>query len=100
VSADVEEWNRKAQNKIEYKPYAVGDLFYLATIPKWQLILQTLGGTASAKRSKDNTRKLSSKLQMRYVGPYRIIKALNPILFAADIHNVERVVTAVNMKPY
>jgi hypothetical protein len=98
---DVEEWNRKAHNKIEYKPYAVGDLFYLATIPKRQLILQTLGGTtAGTKKNKDNIRKLSSKLQMRYVGPYRIIKVINPILFVADIHNVERVVTAVNMKPY
>jgi hypothetical protein len=45
---DVEEWNRKAQNKIEYKPYAVGDLFYLTTIPKRQLILEALGGTEKA----------------------------------------------------
>jgi hypothetical protein len=73
---DVGEWNRKAQNEIEYKPYAVGDLLYLATIPKRQLILQTLGGTVGAKKTKDNIRKLSSKLQMRYVGPYRIIKVL------------------------
>jgi hypothetical protein len=50
---DIEEWNRKAQNKIKYK---------------------TLSGTANTKRSKDNIRKLSSKLQMRYVGSHRIIK--------------------------
>jgi hypothetical protein len=53
---DIEEWNRKAQNKIKYK---------------------TLSGTANTKRSKDNIRKLSSKLQMRYVGSHRIIKVLH-----------------------
>ncbi len=42
---------------------------------------------------------LSAKLQFRYAGPYVIKEKLSPIVYRAIIHNKERVVHALNMKP-
>ena len=52
----------------------------------------------TSKKDK-KTSHLTAKLQMRYCGPYRITKIINPVLYEADIHNTIKRVHAVNMKP-
>ena len=42
---------------------------------------------------------LSSKLQARYAGPYRITRKLSDILYEAQVHGTKRVIHAINMKP-
>lgn len=42
---------------------------------------------------------LSSKLQARFAGPYRITEVLSPVLYRAEIHGREKTIHAINMKP-
>jgi hypothetical protein len=81
--------NRPPLERLEFKPYEVGDFFYLRVVPK------------STYKSKDEEEalKLSAKLQFRYCGPYMVTEVVLPILYKANIHGVVTTVHAVNMKP-
>jgi hypothetical protein len=81
--------NRVPAEKLEFVPYEVGDFFFTRVVPK-----------RTPKNKKEEERIiLSSKLQFRYAGPYMIKEVLSPILYRAIIHNKDRVVHAINMKP-
>ena len=43
--------------------------------------------------------KLAGKLQYRWVGPYRIVKVISPVLYDANVHGKTVRTHAVNMKP-
>jgi hypothetical protein len=45
-------------------------------------------------------RKVNLKLQLRYAGPYLIVKKISPVVYALKVDGVERIFHAVNMKPY
>ncbi len=82
--------NKKVHpERLQFKPYVIGDWFYLRVVPK------------STYKSKDEEEALqiSSKLQFRYTGPYRVHEVLLPILYTAMIHGELRTVHALNMKP-
>jgi len=89
VRSNSEKFNRIPSERLEFKPYKVGDFFYMKVIPK----------TTYKTKSEKEAIQISSKLQFRYVGPYRVKKVLLPILYQAEIHGVTKVVHAVNMKP-
>ncbi len=80
--------NRAPVERLPFKPYQVGDWFYLRVVPK------------STYKSKDEEEaiQISSKLQFRYTGPYRVHEVLLPILYKAMIHGESRTVHAINMK--
>jgi hypothetical protein len=91
VNADVGAKSIIPNERLEFVPYEVGDFFYNKVV---------------ARRFAKNTSKkanskiaLSTKLQFRYVGPYMIKEVLSPIIYKAIIHNKEKVVHALNMKP-
>ena len=89
VVKNVETFNRVPRRHIEFEPYAVGQYVFLKVIPK----------RVYSEGYKKKKHKLSSKLQYRYVGPFRITKKLNDVLYEADIHNSPTRIHAVNMKP-
>ena len=83
-----EKYNQ-VREPLKFKPYRVGDYFMLRKHPKRFYTTRTTKEKA----------KLSAKLQYRWVGPYRITKVINPVLYEADIHGKTVRVHAVNMKP-
>jgi hypothetical protein len=96
VSMEADSKARSEMMRGKYRPYAKGDLFYLTTIPKRQLVLSLDRIQGGIRRREART--ISSKLQLRFTGPYRVLKVINPETYVADIHNVEIVVVAVHMK--
>jgi hypothetical protein len=42
--------------------------------------------------------KISSKLQTRYTGPYKILRQLSPVLYVASVDGKEKTIHAINMK--
>jgi hypothetical protein len=71
--------------QVEYVP---GALCYLKRVPKrnyidWKEKLKY---------------KISSKLQTRYTGPYRILRQLSPVLYVANVDGHEKTIHAINMK--
>ena len=45
-------------------------------------------------------KKLTQKLQSRFSGPYRITKRISPVVYHLLVDGVEKVVHAINMKPF
>jgi len=43
--------------------------------------------------------RINAKLQPRYVGPFRIIEKISPVLYVANINNRNIRVHAIRMKP-
>jgi hypothetical protein len=85
-----EKFNRapiKHRTFTEYKP---GDLFFLKHIPD---------ATVTHWTSPKDKRPISSKLQQRWVGPYKIIAQINTVLYTAEINGVVKRVHAISMKP-
>jgi hypothetical protein len=74
---------------LQFKSYKVNDWFFLKVVPRRSFRL--------AHEKTAHT--LSSKLQLRYAGPYVITKVVNPVLYEALIHNKRTRVHAINMKP-
>jgi len=70
-----------------FRPYKVGDMFFLKVIPK--RFLTVLGG---------KKQKLTAKLQYRYTGPHKVIEVLNPIVYIAMVDNKIKRVHALRMK--
>ena len=81
-------FNERPRAPLQFQPYKVGDYCMRKVRPK--RYFQTKRGALKYK--------LSSKLQQRYVGPYRIIEVINPVLYVADVHGVPTMVHAVNLK--
>jgi hypothetical protein len=89
VVENVVQYNSTPRERLVFKPYEVGQWFFTRRVPKRFF---------TSKKDKKKSH-LSAKLQMRYCGPYRITKIINPVLYEADIHNTIKRVHAVNMKP-
>jgi hypothetical protein len=88
VTDNVDAYNRRPKEPLQFKPYQVGDYFMMKRVPK-----------AYLRGKKKQVFKLTYKLQERWTGPFRIVKVISPILYDADIHGVVKRVHAVNMKP-
>jgi hypothetical protein len=76
---------RKHIIQLEYKE---GSFCYLKRVPKrdytdWRDKLKY---------------KISSKLQTRYTGPYKILRQLSPVLYVANVDGKEKTIHAINMK--
>jgi hypothetical protein len=89
VGKNTETFNRVPREHLSFKPYEIGQFVFIKAIPK----------RFYSEGYKKKKHKLSSKLQYRYVGPYRIIRRLSEVLYEADIHNEVKRIHAVNMKP-
>jgi hypothetical protein len=76
------------RNKLPFKPFVVGSYCYLKSIPR----------RFFRNPTEKKIHKLSSKLQFRYSGPYRIVQVISPVIYKADIHGVIKTVHAINMK--
>jgi hypothetical protein len=76
------------RKKIPFIPFTVGSYCYLKTVPR----------RFFKDPSEKKIHKLSSKLQFRYSGPYRIIQVISPVIYKADIHGEIKTVHAINMK--
>jgi hypothetical protein len=72
----------------KYRPFAVGDEFFLKAIPHRRY-----------RDEKSNEyHKLSLKLQHRYTGPHQVIQVINPIVFKCNINGKYRNIHALRMK--
>ena len=89
VVNNVSKYNAVPKERLIFKPYEVGQWFFIRRIPK----------RFFKSKGDKKAHHLVAKLQMRYCGPYRITKVINPVLYEADIHNTIKRVHAVNMKP-
>jgi transposase InsO family protein len=76
------------RKRLPFKPFVVGSYCFLKTVPR----------RFFKNPSEKKIHKLSSKLQFRYSGPYRIVKVISPVLYVADIHGENKKVHAINMK--
>jgi transposase InsO family protein len=76
------------RKKIPFVPFTVGSYCYLKTVPR----------RFFKDPSDKKNYKLSSKLQFRYSGPYRIVQVISPVIYKADIHGTIKTVHAINMK--
>ena len=88
VTDNVDVYNKRPKEPLQFKPYHVGDYFMMKRVPK-----------AYLRGKRKQVFKLTYKLQERWTGPFRIVKVISPILYDADIHGVIKRVHAVNMKP-
>jgi hypothetical protein len=75
---------------LTFKEYEIGEFFFHRRIAKrfykdaWD----------------EKVHKLNAKLQYRWTGPYIITNKVSPVLYEADIHDVKKMVHAINMRPY
>ncbi len=74
---------------MEFTPYKKRDYVFIKVVPK----------RTYSKGYKKKKYKLCVELQLRCVGPFRIIRRLNDVLYEADIHNKITRIHAFNMKP-
>ena len=88
VTDNVDNYNRRPKEPLQFRPYQVGDYFMLKRVPKPYL-----------RGKKRQVFKLTYKLQERWTGPFRVVKVISDILYDADIHGAIKRVHAVNMKP-
>jgi transposase InsO family protein len=89
VANNTETFNRVPKKHLSFEPYKEGQFIFIRAIPK----------RFYSEGYKLKKHKLSSKLQYRYVGPYRIVRRLSDVLYEADVHKVIKRIHAVNMKP-
>ena len=75
---------------LKFADYKVGDFIMMCVVPK-----PTTLGWIEAKH-----RKVNLKLQPRYAGPYQIVKWVSPVVYIIKVDGTNRVIHAVNMKPY
>lgn len=80
--------NRVPREKLIFQPYNLGDWAFLRRVPM----------RSYASPTEEIRKMLSSKLQMRWTGPYRIIQVFSDVLYVCLVHGEERVTHAVNMK--
>jgi hypothetical protein len=89
VIKNVDKLNKVPVERLEFKPYKVGDFFYSRMVPRrfWK------------NKWEKHRHSLCVKLQFRYTGPYIITQVHSDVLYSALIHGRERRVHAINMKP-
>jgi hypothetical protein len=75
---------------LEFKMYEPDTFVMIRTVPQ----------RFFRNKKLEQKAKLSMALQMRYVGPFRIIERLSPVLYRIDFHNTPKVVHALKMKPF
>ena len=90
VVRNVQTMNRVPRAHLPFKEYSVGDHFFHRRVPR----------RFYRDQIDERSYKLSSKLQNRWTGPYRITRRLSPVLYEADIHNEIKRVHAINMRPF
>jgi hypothetical protein len=78
---------RKA--RLEFKEYAVGDMFYRK---------RNQVRTFRSVQEKE-TYKINVKLAARFEGPYKVVKKENAVVYVAEIDGEQKRIHAVNMKP-
>lgn len=90
TTRNVAEMQPRVRAKAIFKEHNVGDYIFLKYVPR-----------RFYRDDQDQQRyKLSRKLQMRFTGPYRVVKKFNPVLYQVDVHNVLKTVHAFNMKAW
>ena len=88
VVRNVDVMNRVPAKRLPFVPYKVNEFFYYRKVPRRFYI----------NKSEKKRYHISSKLQYRYTGPYRIVEVISPVLYLADIHGIQRRVHALNMR--
>eukprot|EP01034_Spumella_vulgaris_P021823 gene21823-27892_t len=88
-STNADKGARVPMERLEFVPFKVGDFFYNRVIAKRSI----------RDKSLKERLKLSSKFQYRYVGPYMITEIISPVVYKSIVHNKEKVVHALNIKP-
>ena len=88
VSDNSDNLNRMPLRRLQFKPFEVGDYFYHTRVPR----------RFHRDAEEDKIYKLSSKLQFRYTGPYRVVKVLSPVTYQADMNGKVITVHAISMK--
>jgi hypothetical protein len=86
---NVDQYNKRPKEPQLFVPYAAGDYFMKKKQPKRSYI-----DLKTRERGK-----ITAKLQFRWTGPYRVIRAISPVLYDSMIHGRETRVHAINMKP-
>lgn len=84
-----EKYNQVPRKRLPFKHYHVNQLIYIKRVPK----------RFYKSQIEELEYHLSSKLQERFAGPFRITGVISPVLYRAMIHGKERVIHAINMKP-
>jgi len=74
-------------NTRPFVPYQPGDYFYWRRFPR-----------AFVRDAEGLEHPLSAKLQLRWHGPYVVIKAFNPTLYECNVHGTLVRIHAINMK--
>ena len=90
VLRNVDRMNIRPVRPLEFKLYEPGTFVMIRTVPQ----------RFFRNKKLEQKAKLSMALQMRYVGPFRILERLSPVLYRIDYHNTPKVVHAIKMKPY
>ena len=82
-------YNARPSKPLDFIAYKPNQLVYLKRIPR------------RFYKDLDDEKMftLSSKLQARYAGPYRILEKKSDVLYTAQVHGKVRFIHAVNMKP-
>jgi transposase InsO family protein len=88
VDKNVEVMQKEPKHPLPYVEFEVGDYVFLRSVPK-----------RFYRDLKEKKRYLiTRKLQMRWIGPYRIVSKFNPVLYQVDINDKLKTIHAVNMK--
>ncbi len=82
-------YNQVPKKRLPFVEYVKDQLFYLKKIPRrfYRDLVE------------EENYQLSSKLQERFTGPFRIVERLTPVTYRAQIHGSTKTVHAINMKP-
>jgi len=75
---------------LKFAEYEEGEYAMICVVPK----------STAIEWIDDKYRRVSQKLQLRYAGPYLIVKRISPVVYVLKIDGSERIFHAVNMKPY
>ena len=86
--SNVEAMQPRRREPLVFREFNEGDYVFLKHVPR-----RFYRDDIHKKRYK-----LSRKLQVRYVGPYRIINKFSPVVYQVEINNKLKTVHAINMK--
>ena len=90
--AEVQRMNNSLRpiRHLKYAEYEKGEFVMVSVIPK----------ATTLSWIDPKYRKINLKLQPRYAGPYEIIKCVSPVVYVIKVEGIQRVVHAINMKPF
>jgi hypothetical protein len=86
-NVNVETMN-KEHKRLPFVEYSVGDYVFLRHVPKrfYKDVME------------ERRYALNRKLQLRWIGPYRVVRKFNPVLYQVEVNDKLKTVHAVNMK--